>query len=121
MKVLMDDYLGRPQNREPLRRQLVALQRFLPGDVDWLGLFDSRREPELVAELLHQYYDPLYSQTATAQTCEVRFDTADPTAAAKAVIDWVEAREKRANRSVDRGLGQVEFPLQAGFPPRQTG
>ena len=100
--VLMDDYLGRSGQREPLRRQLASLSERLPTTVDWLGWFDGGLEANLVRELLLQHYDPLYLRTAERQLGGApdalnlpRIATEDPIRAAREVLAWMDAQGLR--------------------------
>ena len=94
-RVLIEDYLGGQGQREPLRRQLESLARFLPKEVPWLELFDQHREGELVRGLLERHYDPLYRHGFGEGNCEASFDTEDVGSAAQKIIAWIEAQEPR--------------------------
>ncbi|MDF1837402.1 MAG: tRNA 2-selenouridine(34) synthase MnmH [Planctomycetota bacterium] len=92
VQVLMEDYLGKGGDREALRRQLVALAPRLPGDLDLVGLFDRREEPELVRRLLYHHYDPLYLHSEGDRRTLATFDTSNVEAAAAKIAGWIEAR-----------------------------
>ncbi len=91
IQVLMDDYLGKGGERETLRRQLAALAPRLPSDLDLLGLFDRREEPELVRRLLYHHYDPLYLHSEGDRPTLASFDTSNVEEAASRIAAWVEA------------------------------
>ncbi len=93
VEVLMEDYLGKGGDRETLRRQLAALAPRLPAELDLLGLFDRREEPELVRRLLHHHYDPLYLHSEGGRTTLATFDTSDVESAAAKIGAWIEARQ----------------------------
>lgn len=91
--VLIDDYLARDANRDPLRRQLPFIEERL-GPVKWRGklvrLLDERRERELVEVLLERYYDPLYRHSEAGRGYALTLDADDPPGAAERVVRWVE-------------------------------
>ena len=92
VQVLMDDYLAVPAARPRLREQLAAVQARMDGPpVDLVGLLDAEREAELVEALLERYYDPLYRHSESGKAYAATVDTGDPAAAARAVVELVEA------------------------------
>ncbi len=102
IQVLMDDYLGKGGERENLRRQLAALAPRLPAELDLLGLFDRREEPELVRRLLHHHYDPLYQHSEGDRPTLASFDTSDVEGAASRIATWIEAHIQGRSRSLER-------------------
>jgi tRNA 2-selenouridine synthase len=96
--VLIEDYLGDPDNRPALRAQLPFIEQRL-GPVKWEGalvaLLDAGRERELVQVLLERYYDPLYLHSERGRDYGLRVDTSDPTAAAEELAAWIEAQTLR--------------------------
>ncbi|MBL4771531.1 MAG: tRNA 2-selenouridine(34) synthase MnmH [Planctomycetes bacterium] len=92
VKVLIDDYLGQGGERESLRRQLGALAPRLPEELDLLGLFDRREEPELVRRLLRHHYDPLYLHSEGDRVTLATFNTSEVEEAASRIGAWVESR-----------------------------
>jgi tRNA 2-selenouridine synthase len=97
VRVLIDDYLAREENRAHLARQLPFVEERL-GSTRYggvlVGLLNERREAELVELLLERYYDPLYAHSEKDHRYVARFDAEDPEAAARAVVEWVEARSR---------------------------
>jgi tRNA 2-selenouridine synthase len=95
IRVLIDDYLVREENRGQLRAQLPFIERRL-GPKQWDGelvrLLDEGREEELVEILLERYYDPLYVNSEQGRACAARFDATDVGSAAREVLAWVDAR-----------------------------
>ena len=95
VRVLLDDYLAREENRAPLRAQLPFIERRL-GPRKWDGalvaLLDRRRDAELVELLLEHYYDPLYRHSEQRHAYAGRFDARDPAACAAELARWIEAR-----------------------------
>lgn len=91
-RVLMEDYLARPEARPKLREQLVALEGRMEGTYDLPQLLDAGREAELVQLLLDHYYDPLYRRSEKGKRYAASFDVKDPLASAAEVVAWIEAR-----------------------------
>lgn len=92
VQVLMEDYLAVPAARPLLREQLAAVQARIDGPpVDLVGLLDAEREAELVEVLLERYYDPLYRHSESGKAYAGVVDASDPAAAARAVVEFVEA------------------------------
>lgn len=93
VRVLIDDYLARPENRAEIRRQLPFIEERL-GPVKWkgvlTGLLDRGEEEELVALLLEHYYDPLYRHSEQQHDYAVTIDAGDARTAAAKVVRWIE-------------------------------
>ncbi|MFT7679216.1 MAG: tRNA 2-selenouridine synthase [Planctomycetota bacterium] len=91
-RVLMEDYLARPEARPKLREQLEALEARMDGTHDLPRLLDERREAELVQVLLEHYYDPLYRRSEKGKQYAASFDVQDPVLSAAEVVAWIEAQ-----------------------------
>ena len=104
VEVLVDDYLGREENRDELRRQLPFIeQRLGPRKYDGVlvAMLDAGREAELTELLLERYYDPLYAHSERGRDYAAAFDTTDPVACATALAAWIEADHARRVDGVD--------------------
>ena len=91
-RVLMEDYLARPEARPKLREQLLALEGRMQGAHELARLLDERREAELVQVLLEHYYDPLYRRSEKGKHYAVSFEVRDPALSAAEVVAWIEAQ-----------------------------
>jgi len=93
VRVLLDDYLSAPQNREPLARQLPFIEARLGRRWSGVltGLLHAGKEAELVELLLERYYDPLYRHSEGARRYAARFEASDPACAAREIASWIEA------------------------------
>ncbi len=95
VQVLVEDYLGRSENRTELRARLPFLESRL-GARKWAGalvaLLDQRRDAELALILLELYYDPLYRSSERGRRHATTLDATDPRAAAARVVAWIEER-----------------------------
>ena len=93
VRVLIEDYLARPANRDEIRGQLPFIEERL-GPRKWKGvlvdLLDRGEEDELVALLLEHYYDPLYRHSEKRHDYAVTIDANDSRAAAAEVVRWIE-------------------------------
>ena len=94
VEVLVDDYLERPENRAALAQQLPFIEGRIGGLEKGLlvHLLHTEREAELVELLLERYYDPLYRHSEKNYRMDARFDTEDPSACAREVVEWIEGR-----------------------------
>ena len=98
VRVLVEDYLARPENREPLAEQLRFLESRLGKrfEGELVRMLEEGREDELVPLLLEHYYDPLYRHSGGRYRLDVSFDTEDPAACAQEIVAWIEARSSTA-------------------------
>jgi tRNA 2-selenouridine synthase len=91
--VLIEDYLGAPENRAELARRLPFLEerlgRRFTGEL--VALLEQGREAELVELLLERYYDPLYGHSERAHDYRASFDATRPREAAGTIVRWIEA------------------------------
>ncbi len=95
VRVLIDDYLAREDNRPALRAQLPFIEQRI-GPRKWKGelvrMLDEGREAELVEVLLEKYYDPLYAHSDRGRVHATTIDTTDPAGAAAELAAWIEGR-----------------------------
>lgn len=100
-EVLVQDYLADERTRAELEQRLPLVEarmvraREKPRLVE---LLRADRIEELVRELLDLYYDPLYRHGEKERAYAARFDAADPDAAARAIVAWIEARRATGER-----------------------
>lgn len=89
--VLVADYLGNDENREPLRVQLALVEPRMQGRFALVELLDAGRDRELVAILLEHYYDPLYRHSEGDRSHALTLEVSDPLQAAAEVAAWVDS------------------------------
>lgn len=104
VRVLLDDYLASAASRPALRRQLAAVAERMPGRPDLVSMLDGGREVALVELLLEAYYDPLYRHSEKRAHYAHTIDAEDPARAARAVLAWIDARERAALQRSEIGL-----------------
>jgi tRNA 2-selenouridine synthase len=96
VRVLIEDYLARPENRGELARRLPFIEHRLGREV-WDGklveLLATGREEELVRVLLDSYYDPLYAHSERGRTYRATFEGSDPARAAREIVAWIAERQ----------------------------
>jgi len=97
IEVLVEDYLGREDNRAAIAAQLPFIEERL-GRRRWTGrlvaLLEARRERELVEILLERYYDPLYRHSEGGRSYAATVDASDVVRAAGEVADWIGGRPR---------------------------
>ena len=109
VQLLIEDYLGREENRAAIAAQLPFIEERL-GRTRWEGrlveLLATRREHELVEILLRTYYDPLYRHSEGAHAYATTIESHDVAHAARAVVKWIEDRRgRRLTPAVTPGNG----------------
>jgi len=95
IQTLIEDYLGRAENRLELAQRLPFIEARLGAawQGELVGLLSAGREQELVGLLLERYYDPLYRHSEGKRAYAASFDSTDAAAAAREILDWIEARQ----------------------------
>ena len=88
--VLVDDYLARDSALPQLREQLGLVAGRMESAPDLQGMLDRGEVRELVEVLLTDYYDPLYKHSEGGKVYAGTIDTGDPTAAAEAILSFVD-------------------------------
>ncbi|MFT4709081.1 MAG: tRNA 2-selenouridine synthase, partial [Planctomycetota bacterium] len=93
--VLIEDYLGKEENRAALAEQLPFIEQRL-GPVKWrgalTGMLKAGSDRDLVKILLEDYYDPLYEHSEKGKTYIARVQMHTPEQAAEEIAALIEAK-----------------------------
>lgn len=93
VRVLSEDYLGAPGNRDELLRQLPRIEARMPKraqGTSLAGMLERGETGALIELLLEHYYDPLYRHSQSGCRYALSVDATDPARAAGEVVAFIE-------------------------------
>ncbi|MFN0243332.1 MAG: tRNA 2-selenouridine(34) synthase MnmH [Planctomycetota bacterium] len=93
VRVLAQDYLGEPGNRDELLRQLPRIEARMPKraqGTSLAGMLERGETGALIELLLEHYYDPLYRHSQSGCRYALSVDATDPARAAAEIVAYVE-------------------------------